>query len=140
MPVLSRTPDMSAETWLGAAAWAPGSQKWSGTSPALSPKPSRARAKIQPAIAAPPVEPRHGRELERPGHPAEEREEREEREVPGVGGGQVDERGALRLGLLVLGEDEQEARRAPSPPTRRGRGWRWRATQTSAIAPVTRPK
>ena len=47
---------MSAETWLGAAACAPGSQKWSGTRPALRPKPRSASVQSQLAFA--PVEPR----------------------------------------------------------------------------------
>src|SRR3990172_3588261 len=37
------TPDMSAETWLGAAGGARGSQTWSGTTPALVAKPPSAR-------------------------------------------------------------------------------------------------
>ncbi len=36
------TPDSTAETCEGAAAWAPGSQKCSGTAPALRPNPSSA--------------------------------------------------------------------------------------------------
>ena len=34
------TPLISAETWLGAAGWASGSQTWSGTSPAFDPAPN----------------------------------------------------------------------------------------------------
>ncbi len=45
---------MRAETWLGAAAWAPGSQKWSGTRPAFRPKPRNASAKAQVARGAAP--------------------------------------------------------------------------------------
>ena len=44
---------MSAETWLGAAACAPGSQKWSGSTPAFMPNPHRASATA--AVAAPPT-------------------------------------------------------------------------------------
>ena len=109
MPVLSSTPDMSAETWLGAAAWAPGSQKWSGTRPAFRPKPKSASPKTHPASGAPPSRPGHGGELVGAGQAAEQGEEREERQVAGVGRGQVDEGGALDLALLVLGEDQQEA-------------------------------
>jgi hypothetical protein len=36
------TPDISAETWLGAAGWARGSHTWSGMIPALEPKPRSA--------------------------------------------------------------------------------------------------
>ena len=43
MPTLSITPESTADTCEGAAACAPGSQKWSGTAPALSPKPTSAR-------------------------------------------------------------------------------------------------
>ena len=42
MPILMSTPDMTAETWLGALAWAPGSQTCSGMMPALKPKPTSA--------------------------------------------------------------------------------------------------
>ena len=41
MPVLISTPDISAETLLGATGCASGSQTWSGTMPALTPKPAR---------------------------------------------------------------------------------------------------
>ena len=41
MPVLMSTPDMSAETLLGATGCAAGSQMCSGTMPALTPKPKR---------------------------------------------------------------------------------------------------
>ena len=51
MPVLSSTPDITAETWLGAAAWAPGSQKWSGTRPALRPNPTSASSASHEAAA-----------------------------------------------------------------------------------------
>src|SRR5512140_2368391 len=37
MPRLIITPDMSADTWLGAAGCARGSQTWSGTTPAFEP-------------------------------------------------------------------------------------------------------
>ena len=40
MPILMTTPDISAETWLGAAACAAGSQECSGIAPALMPKAS----------------------------------------------------------------------------------------------------
>src|SRR5262249_50362606 len=36
------TPDLSADTWLGAAGWASGNHTCSGTSPALDPKPTAA--------------------------------------------------------------------------------------------------
>ncbi len=43
------TPLINAETWLGAAGCASGSQTWSGTSPALEPAPSSARPRTSPA-------------------------------------------------------------------------------------------
>ena len=46
MPILMSTPDMTAETWLGALACAPGSQTCSGMMPALSPKPHKPRTKM----------------------------------------------------------------------------------------------
>ena len=46
MPILITTPDMSAETWLGATGCAIGSQTCSGTMPALEPKPKSASKKI----------------------------------------------------------------------------------------------
>ena len=51
MPVLIITPDMSAETWDGAAGCASGSQTWNGTSPALVPKPTTASTNSRPATA-----------------------------------------------------------------------------------------
>ena len=52
MPILIITPDMSAETGLGAAGCASGSQPCSGHTPALIPKPARATPK-QSVAAAP---------------------------------------------------------------------------------------
>ena len=46
MPVLIMTPDISAETWDGAAGCALGSQTCSGMMPALTPKPISAEIKI----------------------------------------------------------------------------------------------
>ena len=51
MPILRITPDMMAETWLGALACAPGSQTCSGMMPAFKPKPINAQTKI--AVAMP---------------------------------------------------------------------------------------
>ncbi len=51
MPVLIITPDMRADTWLGATGWARGSQTCSGITPALVPKPSSASRKT--SVAAP---------------------------------------------------------------------------------------
>ena len=42
---LVMTPLISAETWLGAAGWASGSQTCSGTSPAFDPAPSSTSAR-----------------------------------------------------------------------------------------------
>jgi hypothetical protein len=42
MPILMRTPDITADTWLGALACAGGSQTWNGITPALMPKATRA--------------------------------------------------------------------------------------------------
>jgi hypothetical protein len=39
------TPDRIADTWLGALAWAPGSQKCSGMMPAFRPNPVSVRKK-----------------------------------------------------------------------------------------------
>ena len=41
MPVLINTPDIMADTLLGAAGWAAGSQTCSGMMPAFVPKPAR---------------------------------------------------------------------------------------------------
>ncbi len=43
---MSITPDSTAETCDGAAAWAPGSQKCTGTTPALIPNPTSASSRI----------------------------------------------------------------------------------------------
>ncbi len=45
------TPDMSADTWLGAAGCARGSQTWSGITPALPAKPSARRTKAASRVA-----------------------------------------------------------------------------------------
>src|SRR5512133_876844 len=45
-PALWITPDMSAETWAGAAAWARGSQVWNGKKADLSPKEVTRRTKV----------------------------------------------------------------------------------------------
>ena len=47
MPVFSITAERMADTWLGALAWAAGSQKWRGSSPALKAKPRVASTRIQ---------------------------------------------------------------------------------------------
>ena len=55
MPVLIITPDITADTGLGAAGCASGSQTWNGTKPAFVPKPtsaSRNRPPAEPAGAA----------------------------------------------------------------------------------------
>ena len=45
MPTLIITPDMRADTWLGATGWASGSHTCIGTMPAFEPKPTAARRK-----------------------------------------------------------------------------------------------
>ena len=50
MPILMITPDMMADTWLGAIAWALGSQTCSGMMPAFRPNPTSASTKIAVAI------------------------------------------------------------------------------------------
>ena len=47
------TPDISAETWLGAAGWASGSHTWSGITPALPAKPAARRTNTTPRAPAP---------------------------------------------------------------------------------------
>ena len=42
MPILIATPDMMAETWLGAFACADGSQMCNGNMPAFTPNPNKA--------------------------------------------------------------------------------------------------
>ena len=57
MPVLMRTPDISAEILVGAAGCASGNQTWSGTIPALTPNPMKKNANKMcriGSIAAPP--------------------------------------------------------------------------------------
>ena len=46
------TPLIKAETWLGAAGCASGSQTWSGTRPAFEPAPARTSSKTPAAIPA----------------------------------------------------------------------------------------
>ena len=56
MPILIITPDITAETWLGAAGCASGSQTCTGQKPALVPKPTSASTKqtvLPPSAAAP---------------------------------------------------------------------------------------
>ena len=45
MPILIITPDITAETWLGAAGCASGSQMCTGQNPAFVPKPASASQK-----------------------------------------------------------------------------------------------
>ena len=62
---------MSADTWLGAAGCASGSQTWSGTRPAFVPKPTRANANRSVAGSARAAAERGERlEAERPGRVA----------------------------------------------------------------------
>ena len=49
MATLVITPLISAETWLGAAGWASGSQTCSGISPAFEPAPISASVSTRPA-------------------------------------------------------------------------------------------
>src|SRR5216683_2954319 len=60
MPILITTPDMSAETCVGALAWAGGSQTWSGMTPAFVPNPSTARRKSAVVVPLPAVESARG--------------------------------------------------------------------------------
>lgn len=53
MPIFIMMPDMTADTWLGAAGCASGSHVCRGMKPAFVPKPMTARRKITPPI--PPV-------------------------------------------------------------------------------------
>src|SRR5262249_21466227 len=55
-PILIITPDISADTWLGAAGCAIGSQTCNGTSPAFEPKPTNASVKIKFLTAGDSVE------------------------------------------------------------------------------------
>ena len=48
-PIFSMTPDITAETWLGALAWAEGSQTWNGMMPAFAPKPIKAASAMSAA-------------------------------------------------------------------------------------------
>src|SRR2546430_203054 len=48
------TPDMSAETWLGAARWASGSHTWSGITPAFPAEPAAARGRDERRLGARP--------------------------------------------------------------------------------------
>ena len=52
-PSFTIAPLISAETWLGASGCALGSQTWTGTTPALAPKPRSARRNIADATPAP---------------------------------------------------------------------------------------
>jgi len=49
MATLVITPLISAETWLGAAGWASGSQTWSGTSPAFEARAEQGKTKNEAA-------------------------------------------------------------------------------------------
>src|SRR5512139_331051 len=52
MPSLTMAADMSADTWLGASAWARGSHGCSGTAPALDANPARHNRNTPPLAAA----------------------------------------------------------------------------------------
>jgi len=47
------TPLISADTWLGAAGWASGSQTCNGTMPAFEPAPSSAKVRMSAALVGP---------------------------------------------------------------------------------------
>ena len=81
MPVLIITPDISAETWLGAAGWASGSQTWNGMTPALVPKPTSASRKQTLAASG-----------ERPRPSASKSSEEREASRKNIGGRQSDPR------------------------------------------------
>ena len=109
MPILMITPDMMAETWLGALAWAPGSQTCSGMMPALRPKPTR-RERRSPS----PCRGRDGsiqrREGERAGGRPQQGEEGEEAERADVRRDQVDQPASRTALLVVFGGDQEEGR------------------------------
>ena len=69
MPILIIAPDMSADTWLGAAGCARGSQTWSGMSPAFEPKPMSAKAKTASRVPGASVRAAARRSAKRPGPP-----------------------------------------------------------------------
>ncbi len=102
------TPDSTAETCEGAAAWAPGSQKCSGTAPALRPNPSSASTSAT-VCAVPGIDcPRPSSSNELPvGVRTEGGEHADEGEGAQVGEHDVDQARPPHLGLLVLEHDEQ---------------------------------
>src|SRR5213594_3118912 len=99
---------MSAETWLGAAGWASGSQTWSGTRPALDPKPTSARRKTA-ARTAERQRWGDGAQLAETGAsiPREQQERGEQEGQAELGHGEVPAARPQRLRLVRLGHDEE---------------------------------
>ena len=105
--VFSISPLIIAETGEGAAGCASGSQTWSGTSPALAPKPSRARRKATVAHAGRERRPSHRIEGELPAATLQDPEAEEDAERADVGDEQVEEARPANLGNAVLGGDQE---------------------------------
>ena len=105
------TPDISAETWLGAAGCARGSQTWSGTTPALVAKPAERQEEQRRSRRAVEVARRRaqGREVERPGPLGQGQERDEEQGRPSVGHHHVEQPRARVLAIPVVGDDEDVA-------------------------------
>ena len=117
MPILMMTPDMMAETWLGAIAWALGSQMWSGMTPALSPKPAKARTKM--AVATPGVRPsgRSGSSVKEPLAAWSSANSPNRQRVAVCVADQVKVAGVADLPFFVLGRDQEEGRKRHDLPT-----------------------
>src|SRR5262249_4560578 len=108
MPTLISTPDNTADTWLGAFARAPGSQRGDGTGPRL-------HRETEPGERE---DRRGGRrrdfgggiQRKAPRRSREPRERAEQRERARARAGQIDEPGAPRLLAFVFGGDREESR------------------------------
>ena len=118
MPSLIITPDMSAETWLGAAGCARGSQTWSGMMPAFEPNPIRASSEDRVPRCR-----RRGRggraevgEVERGRVRAQAAGTREQEGQADLGHAEIPAGGPHRLRLVALRQDEEVGRQRHALP------------------------
>ena len=102
MPVLMITPDMRAETLLGATGCAAGSQMCNGIMPVFTPKPNRKKQKHQVPLAGRHLVPERVKALEAITAGHLEQEQKSQDEAAGADVGHDEEQDAGVAGFLVF--------------------------------------